>query len=166
MDGVPANLKLWDLKPPGADDVGSEEREAKFEASLDTLAEELKANPEQIEATRRAFDAPIGLSLVDGMQRTGKTFAAILQALTAVSLGNRVLMCAPTNGMFEIKDMFSKHRPSMPNGKPPKAYLSVSPWLEDYQRKMLDIAEASHESDNAMPVSDENESTRLLLRTR
>ena len=65
LDGVPANLKLWDLKPPGTDDVGSEEREAKFEASLNTLAEELKANPEQIEATRRAFDAPIGVSLVD-----------------------------------------------------------------------------------------------------
>ena len=116
MDGVPANLKLWDLKPPGADDVGSEEREAKFEASLNTLAEELKTNPEQIEATRRALDAPVGLSLVDGKQRTGNTFAAILQALTAVSLGHKVLTCAHTNGLFEIKDSFSKHRSSMLNG--------------------------------------------------
>ena len=100
------------------------------------------------------------------MQRTGKTFAAILQALTAVSLGHKVLMCAHTNGMFEIKDMFRKHRPSMPNGETSKVYLSVSPWWEGYQSKILDIAEASHESDSAMPVSDENESTRLSLRIR
>lgn len=146
MDGIPANQKLWDLKPPGADDVGSEEREAKFEASLNTLAEELKANPEQIEATRRALDAPIGLSLVEGKQRTGTP-------------GTDCRFTRPQSPHVRSYKWVIRDQ-----GQFQQTPVIDAEWWEGYQRKILDIAEASYESDSTMPVSDENESTRLSLR--
>ena len=44
---------------------------------------------------------PIGLSLVNGLPKTGKTMIAVLQALTAVSLDHKAILCANGFGCMQ-----------------------------------------------------------------
>lgn len=48
-----------------------------------------------IDATRRAFSAPGGLSILNGQKHTGKTTVAVLQAIQAALCGHKVLITAP-----------------------------------------------------------------------
>lgn len=49
-----------------------------------------------IDAVRRAFCAPGGLSILNGKNETGKTTVAVLQALQAALCGHKVLITGPT----------------------------------------------------------------------
>lgn len=157
LDGVPSKLKPWDLESNVRDELDPEGRASLFRQHLTFLAEALQANQQQIDATEKAFDSPAGLSLVDGLARTGKTFTSILQALTAVSMGHKVILCASSAGAFDIQDLFRKHLSNLPHERKPKAYLAASPWWEGYQRKTVDLAEASHDPDSLIPVGGQNE---------
>lgn len=66
------------MKPIVRDDLEPTQREAKFHRMLDIMSKQFGANEEQIKAIRRAYDAPVGLNLVHGGPKTGKTATALL----------------------------------------------------------------------------------------
>ena len=96
------------MKPSIPDHLQPTQREAKFHNDLDFLAKKLGANKEQDEATKRSYSAPAGLSLVHGGPKTGKTVTAVLQALTVVSMGHKVILCAPGRSYDDLEDLFKK----------------------------------------------------------
>ena len=151
-EGVPSKVKLWDLKPSIPDDLEPTQRETKFHANLHFLAKKFAANEEQVEATERSYSAPAGLSLVHGGPKTGKTVTAILQALTAVSVGHKVILCAPTASYDDLKDLLRIHMSEMPEGGTPKVYIADNPDLEDLNFKVYELFMASNDSDCSMPV--------------
>ena len=152
IKGVPSDVKLWDLKPKIPDDLEPTQREAKFHRNLSFLARKFAANEEQVEATERSYSAPAGLRLVHGGQKTGKTVTAILQALTAVSMGHKVILCAPTASYGDLEDLLRSHVSEMPEADTPKIYIANSPWFKDFHFKVYELVMASNEPDGSMPV--------------
>ena len=150
--GIPSKVKLWDLKPSIPDDLNPTQREAKFHGNLRFLATNFAANEEQLEATERSYSAPGGLSLVHGGPKTGKTVTAILQALTAVSVGHKVILCAPTASYDDLKDLLRSHMSEMPEGGMPKVYIADNPNLEDFNFIVYDLFMAANGPDSSMPV--------------
>lgn len=150
--GIPSKLKLWDLKPSIPDHLEPTQREVKFHSNLHFLAKKFAANEEQVEATERSYSAPAGLSLVHGGPKTGKTVTAILQALTAVSVGHKVILCAPYGIYDDLKDLLESHVSEMPEGGMPKVYIADKLNFEDlyYQAYLLSIA--ANGPDCSMPV--------------
>ena len=150
-DGTPPNIKLWELAP--IDATGNPLDAATLFKNLNFFAEHIKANAEQIEATKKSFDAPSGLSLIHGGPSTGKTTLSILQALTAASVGHKVLICAPGDNFSIVRDMFHKHKLWMAGSREPKIYvLNLSdlcpPGLNDYDWMILKLAMAQTSSDD------------------
>ena len=150
--GVPPKVKLWDLKPSIPDDLEPTQREAKFHENLHFLAKRFAANEEQVEATERSYSAPAGLSLVHGGPKTGKTVTAILQALTAVSMGHKVILCAPTASYGDLEDLLRSHVSEMPEADTLKIYIANSPWFKDLHFKVYELVMASNDPDCSMPV--------------
>lgn len=150
QDGVPPKVKLWDIPP--IDATGRVCNAAIFQENLNFFAEHLKANKEQIEATKKSFDSPLGISLIHGGPSSGKTTLTVLQALTAVSLGHKVAICAPGYHFFTIRDRFHEHMARMPNGTEPKIYMADSPYLTEVNFIICHLAVASHESSEDKPV--------------
>ena len=89
--GIPPVLRLHDVHPsmPAAG----------FHRHLADIAESLRANIDQVEGAERAFNAAGGLSLTHGLPSTGKSTMVLLQALTAASMGHKVLVCLPDDHM-------------------------------------------------------------------
>ena len=149
---VPSKVKLWDIKPSIPDGLEPTQRETKFHRNLNFLAKNFDANEEQFEATERSYSAPAGLSLVHGGRRTGKTVTAILQALTAVSMGHKVILCAPTAGYDDLKDLLRSHMSEMPEGGMPKVYIADNPDVEELNFKVYELCMASNDPDCSIPV--------------
>ena len=84
QDGVPPKVKLWDIPPVDATECAC--NAATVQENLEFFAEHIKANKEQIEASKKSFDSPSGISLIHRGPGSGRTTLAVLQALTAVSL--------------------------------------------------------------------------------
>ena len=150
--GVPPNVKLSDIKPTMPDELNPAQREAKFQRNRDFLAGKLEANQEQIEATKRSYNAPAGLSLVHGGPKTGKTITALLQALTAVSMGHKVILCAPTASCDDLKDLVKRNLTEMPDGGTPKVYVADNPSIQEFQFRVYELLESSNDLDSSMPV--------------
>ena len=150
--GIPSKVKLWDLKPSIPDHLEPTQRKAKFYGNLHFLAKKFAANEEQVEATERSYSAPAGLSLVHGGPKTGKTVTAILQALTAVSAGHKVILCAPTASYDELKDLLRSRVSEMPEGGIPKVYFADNPFLEDLNFIVHELFMAANGRDCSMPV--------------
>ena len=150
--GVPSKVNLWNIKPNIPDNLGPTQREAKFYRNLNFLAEKFEANDEQIQATKNAYSAPAGISLVHGGRKTGKTVTAILQALTAVSIGHQAILCAPTATYNDLKDLLRSHVLGMPEGGTPKVYIADSPDVKDLDFKVFDLFMAGSDPDCSMPV--------------
>ena len=150
--GVPSKVKLWDLNPSIPDDLEPTQREAKFHRNLHFLAKKFAANEEQVEATERSYSAPAGLSLIHGRPKTGKTVTAILQAMTAVSVGHKVILCAPTASYDDIKDLLRSYVSEMPEGGMPKVYIADSPGIEELDFKVYKLFMAASDPDCSMPV--------------
>lgn len=150
--GVPSEVKLWDSKPIFPDDLEPAQREVKFHKNLEFLAEQMSANEEQVEATKRAYGASAGLSLVHGGPKTGKTVTALLQALVAVSMGHKVILCAPAGSIDDLESLFGKHWSKMPDDDKPNVYIARSPASETYLTKYCELAAASDDPDCTMPV--------------
>ena len=150
--GVPPKVKLWDLKPSIPDDLEPTQREAKFHRNLNFFAKKFTAKDEQVEATERSYSAPAGLTLVHGGPKTGKTVTAILQALTAVSMGHKVLLCAPTATFDNLKDLLRSHVSEMPEGRTPKVYIADNPDFDVPGFKLYELLMASKDTNCSMPV--------------
>ncbi len=71
------------------------------------MAEKLGANQDQVEGTARASNVAGGFSLTHGQSRTGKSTIVVLQALTAATMGHRVLVGVPESAADdELRDLF------------------------------------------------------------
>lgn len=151
--GVPSEVKLWDIKPMVPDGLEPAQREIKYHRNLGLLAEQLNANEEQVEATERAYSASAGLSLVHGGPKTGKTATALLQALLAVSMGHKVILCAPVDGNDDLESLFKKHWSKMPENVKPNVHISRNPASETYLTKFCELAAASNDPDCTMPTT-------------
>ena len=134
------------------DDLEPVQREIKFHRNLGLLAEQLNANEEQVDVTKRAYSASAGLSLVHGGPKTGKTATALLQALLAVSMGHKVILCAPVDGNDDLESLFKKHWSKMPENIKPNVHISRNPASETYLTKFYELAAASNDPDCTMPV--------------
>ena len=150
--GVPPKVKLWDLKPSIPDDLEPTQREAKFHRNLSLLAKKFAANEEQVEATERSYSSPAGLSLVHGGPKTGKTVTALLQALTAASMGHKVILCAPTASYGDLKDLLRSYVSQMPEGGTPKVYIADNPDFDVPGFKLYELVMASKDPNYSMPV--------------
>lgn len=150
--GVPSKVTLWDIKTRIPDGLEPPQRETKFRRNLDLLVEQCSANEEQVEATKRAYSASAGLSLVHGGPKTGKTATALLQALVSVSMGHNVILCAPAGGNDDFESLFRKHWPKMPEGGKANVYIARNPASRDYRTKLCELAEASNHPNRTMPV--------------
>ena len=150
--GVPPKVKLWDLKPSIPDGLEPTQRKAKFHRNLSFLAKKFAANEEQVEATERSYSAPAGLSLTHGGSKTGKTATAVLQALTAISMGHKVILCAPTASYGDLEDLLRSHVAEMPEADTPKIYIANSPWFKDLHFKVIELVMADNDPKCSMPV--------------
>lgn len=150
--GVPSKVKLWDIKPMIPDDLKPTQREPKLYRQLDILAEHFKAKEEQLQAIIRSYNASAGLSLVHGGPRTGKSTTALLQAMIAVSMGHKVILCAPVSMYDDLESLFRRLWSGMPEGGAPNVYIARNPASEDYRTKWCELAIASNDPNCSMPV--------------
>lgn len=156
LKAIPSNLKLWEVQGSNEDCVQSE---STVQTIIRILTVQVPANKEQVEAVKKAFDAPAGFSLVHGGPNTGKTTVVMLQALTAVASGHKVLISVPEKGKAAILAKFGKGMPRLPNSQVPKIYLA-NPTQEDrISFSVFEFACALRETDEK-PVSPHRHTNR------
>ncbi len=148
-DGVPSDVKLWDLEPIIPDGLEPAERKASIHRDIAWLGQGNHGlNKEQVEALEKVFDAPGGLTLVDGRPKSGKTSLAVVQALIVAWAGHKVLICSPNEEDQDIGHAFEFLMNVLPKKRSPKIYWAVygPEWTAaGARRELLFIKKYGHE---------------------